>query len=110
MPMRSNEMKEPSASQTDHGQRLRQYFESRFEPLSEAEVPTPSLIEGSDLEGSESGEPEWQGFPEDCQRSSPRIEVIEHGKPGMPDYADEIRRSDARSFMASPSLSRTLLS
>lgn len=110
MPMRPNKMKEPSENQTDHRQLFRQYFESRFQPLSEAEVPTPSLIEGSDLEDSESGESEWQGFSEDCRRSSPSIQVIEHGRPSMSDDADNVHRSEARSFMASPKFSRTLFS
>ena len=110
MPMRRNEMKEPSENQTDHSQRFRQYFESHFEPLSEAEVPTPSLVKASDLEDSESRESEWQGFPEDCQLSSPSIEVIEHVQPCMSDDADDVHRSGARTFMASPFFSRTLFS
>ena len=104
MPMRHSEIEEISENQKDHRQLFRQYFESRFEPLSETEVPTPSLIEESDLEDSESEEPEWQGFSEEGQRSSPSIEVVEHGNPSMSDGSDDVSRSEAKSFMASPQL------
>ena len=87
--------REVSENQKDHRQLFRQYFESRFEPLSETEVPTPSLIEESDLEDSESEESEWQGFSEDRQRSSPSIEVVEHGNPSMSDDSDDVSRSEA---------------
>ena len=101
MPVRRSEVDETSENQTDHHQLLRQYFESRFEPLSKAEVPTPSLVEESDPEDSKSEESEWQGFSADRQLSSPSIEVVEHGKPSMSDDSDDVHRSEARSFLAS---------
>ncbi len=102
--MQQGDLREATEGQLDHQQVFRQYFESRFEPLLDGEVPTSNLAEESEVDDGDSGGSEWQGFSEDDHYSSPVVEVIEHGKPNITDDSEVVRRSEAKSFMVSPQL------
>lgn len=101
IPLRRANVEEPAETPTEHQKLFRRYFESRFEPLSEVNIRTPSLLDASESVDSDAEDSEWEGFPEDGN-SLPKVEVVELSKPGngLPE-SDDIERSELKSFMVS---------
>ena len=87
-------------SEPNHQQLFKQYFESRFEPLPEEQLGTPSLIEEeSQSDDSELKELEWDGFS-DTENSITGVEVVDHAKKSTTE-ADDHQPTGFKSFMAS---------